>query len=148
LEKRNAALIARLTESRLDFVAADFPQANRFTIHILAAGLQAHGQDCSEALMAFNALLAGHTGLAPMFIALMSCPTTGPAAARRAARTAADIRSRKECRRPLPLPFLRDRSQYRPSIVNVGLANSRLHQWQIFVAGSGSLTGGFIRPIH
>ena len=37
MEKRNAALIARLTESRLDFVVADFPQANRFTIHILAA---------------------------------------------------------------------------------------------------------------
>jgi hypothetical protein len=36
LEKRNAALIARLTESRLDFVVAGFPQANRFTIDILA----------------------------------------------------------------------------------------------------------------
>ena len=34
---RNAALIARLMESGLDFVVGDFPQANRFTIHILAA---------------------------------------------------------------------------------------------------------------
>jgi hypothetical protein len=36
LEKRNAALIARLIESKLDFVVAGFPQANRFTIDILA----------------------------------------------------------------------------------------------------------------
>lgn len=34
---RSTAMIARLMESRVDFVAADFPLANRFTIHILAA---------------------------------------------------------------------------------------------------------------
>jgi DNA invertase Pin-like site-specific DNA recombinase len=34
---RNVEMIARLTESGLEFVAADFPHANRFTIHILAA---------------------------------------------------------------------------------------------------------------
>jgi DNA invertase Pin-like site-specific DNA recombinase len=34
---RNVEMIARLMESRLDFVAVDFPDANRFTIHILAA---------------------------------------------------------------------------------------------------------------
>ena len=34
---RSAALIAQLMDSGLDFVVADFPQATRFTIHILAA---------------------------------------------------------------------------------------------------------------
>ena len=34
---RNVEMISRLLESRLEFVAVDFPQANRFTIHILAA---------------------------------------------------------------------------------------------------------------
>ena len=34
---RNVEMIARLMESRLEFVAVDFPHANRFTIHILAA---------------------------------------------------------------------------------------------------------------
>jgi len=34
---RNVAFIAKLMESGVDFVAADFPQANRLTVHILAA---------------------------------------------------------------------------------------------------------------
>ena len=34
---RNVAMIARLMESGLDFVATDFPYANRFTIHVLSA---------------------------------------------------------------------------------------------------------------
>ena len=34
---RNVALISQLMESGVEFVAADFPQANRLTIHILAA---------------------------------------------------------------------------------------------------------------
>ena len=34
---RNVEMIASLMESGLEFVAADFPHANRFTIHILAA---------------------------------------------------------------------------------------------------------------
>jgi DNA invertase Pin-like site-specific DNA recombinase len=34
---RNVGLIAKLMESGLEFVAADFPHANRLTIHILAA---------------------------------------------------------------------------------------------------------------
>ena len=34
---RNVEMIARLMESGLEFVAVDFPHANRFTIHILAA---------------------------------------------------------------------------------------------------------------
>ena len=34
---RNVAMIARLMDSGLDFVATDFPYANKFTIHLLAA---------------------------------------------------------------------------------------------------------------
>jgi DNA invertase Pin-like site-specific DNA recombinase len=34
---RNVAFIANLMESSVDFVACDMPQANRLTIHILAA---------------------------------------------------------------------------------------------------------------
>jgi DNA invertase Pin-like site-specific DNA recombinase len=34
---RNVAMIARLMESGLDFVATDFPYANKFTIHVLSA---------------------------------------------------------------------------------------------------------------
>ena len=34
---RNVAFISKLMESGVDFVAIDFPQANRLTVHILAA---------------------------------------------------------------------------------------------------------------
>ncbi len=34
---RNVAFISNLMESGVEFVAADFPQANRLTVHILAA---------------------------------------------------------------------------------------------------------------
>jgi hypothetical protein len=34
---RNVGMIARLMDSGLDFVATDFPYANKFTIHVLAA---------------------------------------------------------------------------------------------------------------
>ena len=34
---RNVAFVSNLMESRVEFVAVDFPQANRLTVHILAA---------------------------------------------------------------------------------------------------------------
>ena len=34
---RNVAFISNLRESGVDFVVCDFPQANRLTVHILAA---------------------------------------------------------------------------------------------------------------
>jgi len=34
---RNVAFISKLMDSRVDFVAVDLPQANRVTVHILAA---------------------------------------------------------------------------------------------------------------
>lgn len=45
---RSAALIAKLLESGVDFVAADMPMANRFTIHILAAVAEYEARLISE----------------------------------------------------------------------------------------------------
>jgi DNA invertase Pin-like site-specific DNA recombinase len=45
---RSVALIANLMESGIDFVAADMPMANRFTIHILAAVAEYEAQLVSE----------------------------------------------------------------------------------------------------
>ena len=45
---RNVEMISRLLESRLEFVAVDFPQANRFTIHILAAVAESESRLISE----------------------------------------------------------------------------------------------------
>ena len=53
---RNAALISGLMESGLDFVAADFPQANRFTIHILAAVAEYEAKLISDRLRAALAM--------------------------------------------------------------------------------------------
>lgn len=53
---RSLDMIARLMESGLDFVAADFPHANKFTIHVLAAiaeyELRLHSVRTKEALAA------------------------------------------------------------------------------------------------
>ena len=40
---RNVAFISNLMESRVDFVAVDMPEANRLTIHILAAVAEYEG---------------------------------------------------------------------------------------------------------
>lgn len=45
---RNAALIAGLMESGVEFVAADMPLANRFTLHILAAVAEYEARLISE----------------------------------------------------------------------------------------------------
>jgi DNA invertase Pin-like site-specific DNA recombinase len=45
---RNVAFTSNLMESGVDFVAVDFPQANRLTIHILAAVAEHEAQMISE----------------------------------------------------------------------------------------------------
>jgi DNA invertase Pin-like site-specific DNA recombinase len=45
---RNVEMIARLMESGLEFVAVDFPHANRFTVHILAAVAEYEARLTSE----------------------------------------------------------------------------------------------------
>jgi len=49
---RNVELITRLMESGTEFVAVDFPHANRFTIHVLAAIAEYESQLLSERMKA------------------------------------------------------------------------------------------------
>lgn len=49
---RNVALTAALMESGVEFVAADFPQANRLTLHILAAIAEYEAKLISERVKA------------------------------------------------------------------------------------------------
>lgn len=49
---RNVAVISKLMESGVEFVAADFPQANRFTIHLLAAVAEYEAKLISERMKA------------------------------------------------------------------------------------------------
>ena len=52
---RNVELITRLMESGTEFVAVDFPHANRFTIHVLAAIAEYESQLLSERMKAVYA---------------------------------------------------------------------------------------------
>jgi DNA invertase Pin-like site-specific DNA recombinase len=54
---RNVAMITRLMESRLDFVAVDFPDANKFTVHILAAVAEYESKIQSERMKSVLAAL-------------------------------------------------------------------------------------------
>ena len=45
---RSVAFVSNLMESRVDFVAADFPEANRLTIHILSAVAEHEARMISE----------------------------------------------------------------------------------------------------
>jgi DNA invertase Pin-like site-specific DNA recombinase len=49
---RNVAMIARLLDSGIDFVATDFPHANKFTIHVLAAVAEYESRLQSERMKA------------------------------------------------------------------------------------------------
>lgn len=69
---RNVAFVSRLMESGVDFVAVDFPQANRLTIHILAAVAEHEARAISErtraalaAAKARGTKLGGHRGIVP-----------------------------------------------------------------------------------
>ncbi len=69
---RNVAFVSALMESGVEFVAADFPQANRLTIHILAAVAEHEAKAISErtnaALQAAKArgkTLGGFRGVSP-----------------------------------------------------------------------------------
>jgi DNA invertase Pin-like site-specific DNA recombinase len=53
---RNVAMIARLMESGVDFVATDFPYANKFTIHVLSAVAEYESRLQSERMKAVLAV--------------------------------------------------------------------------------------------
>jgi DNA invertase Pin-like site-specific DNA recombinase len=44
---RNVSFVSNLMESGVEFTAVDFPQANRLTVHILAAVAEHEAQSCS-----------------------------------------------------------------------------------------------------
>jgi len=54
---RNVSIVSRLMDSGVEFVAADFPQANRLTIHILAAIAEYESKLISERTKAALALV-------------------------------------------------------------------------------------------
>lgn len=69
---RNVAFVSNLMESGVDFTAADFPQANRLTVHILAAVAEHEAQMISTrtkaalaAAKARGTKLGGHRGVVP-----------------------------------------------------------------------------------
>jgi DNA invertase Pin-like site-specific DNA recombinase len=59
---RNVAMIARLMDSEVEFVAADFPYANRFTIHVLAAVAEYESKIQSERMKAVLAAIKQRGG--------------------------------------------------------------------------------------
>jgi len=84
---RNVALVSRLMETNVDFVAADMPLANRFTVHILASVAEYESRLISQRVRAAIAIakergrkFCGYRGEKP--------PTFSPAAQR--ARTKAE----------------------------------------------------------
>ena len=61
---RNVAMIARLMDSGLDFVAIDFPYANKVTIHVLAAVAEYESRIQSERTKAILAEMDPRSGTA------------------------------------------------------------------------------------
>jgi DNA invertase Pin-like site-specific DNA recombinase len=53
---RNVALVSRLMETSVDFVAADMPMANRFTLHIIAAVAEYESRLISQRIKAAYAV--------------------------------------------------------------------------------------------
>ena len=73
---RNVAFISNLMESGVEFVAVDFPTANRLTVHILAAVAEHEAgmisrrtKDALAAAKARGVKLGGHRGTVPPKIA-------------------------------------------------------------------------------
>jgi DNA invertase Pin-like site-specific DNA recombinase len=62
---RNVAFVSNLMESGIDFVAADFPQANRLTVHILAAVAEHERAMISERTRAALAAAKDRNGKLP-----------------------------------------------------------------------------------
>src|SRR3954471_2074689 len=69
---RNVAFVSNLMESGVEFTAVDFPQANRLTVHILAAVAEHEAQMISTrtkaalaAAKARGTKLGGHRGYVP-----------------------------------------------------------------------------------
>ena len=127
---RSCAMIASILTSGVDFVAADMPLANRFTIHILAAVAEYEARLISERT---KAALAAAKARGRKF----GCPNPSTAILTTAAREAAAkaIRMRAKLRALDYVPLLcelRDRgetnSRHCPSVDGDGNRNSKQAQ--------------------
>lgn len=94
---RSVAFVSNILESGVDFVAADFPEANRLTIHILSAVAEHEARMISErtkaalsAARARGVRLGGNRGNLPR-VAALGAQISAKVRAQRAAERANDI---------------------------------------------------------
>ncbi|HEY8614174.1 MAG TPA: recombinase family protein [Roseomonas sp.] len=95
---RNVAFVSNLMESGVEFVACDFPSANRLTVHILAAVAEHEGRMISErtkaalaAAKARGVKMGGHRGKVPTAEHRMASAATRAAKAQERARSLAPV---------------------------------------------------------
>jgi DNA invertase Pin-like site-specific DNA recombinase len=92
---RNVATIAQLMESKVDFVAVDFPHANRFTLHILAAIAEHESRLMSERMKSIIAARrAGGQRWIPPSNGQRCFPPGSQAASARVRRARSEARAR------------------------------------------------------
>jgi DNA invertase Pin-like site-specific DNA recombinase len=94
---RNVAFVSHLLESGVDFVAADFPEANRLTIHILSAVAEHEARMISDrtkaalnAARARGVMLGGDRGNLPA-VAMKGAAASAAARARLSDERARDL---------------------------------------------------------
>lgn len=94
---RSVAFVSNILESGVDFVAADFPEANRLTIHILAAVAEHEARMISErtraalsAARARGVILGGDRGNLPR-VAALGAQISAKVRSQRAAERARDL---------------------------------------------------------
>lgn len=94
---RSVAFVSNILESGVDFVAADFPEANRLTIHILSAVAEHEARMISErtkaalgAARARGVTLGGDRGNLPS-VAALGAQISAKVRAQRAAERASDL---------------------------------------------------------
>lgn len=94
---RSVAFVSNILESGVDFVAADFPEANRLTIHILSAVAEHEARMISDrtkaalsAARARGVVLGGDRGNLPA-VAAMGAQASAEVRSHRAAQRARDL---------------------------------------------------------
>jgi len=129
---RSVAFVSNILESGVDFVAADFPEANRLTIHILSAVAEHEARMISErtkaalrAAKARGVRLGGDRG-------------NLPAVAAKGARASAAVRSRRAVERARDLaPLIASLREAGRSFEAIA---AELHEWGIPSAKGGIWT--------
>ncbi len=118
---RNVALTSKLMESGVEFVAADFPQANRLTIHILAAIAEYEAKLISERV---KAAIVASKARGVIWGGNRNAPTLHLDAARRVAN---ETRRRRAIARAVDLePLLMEMRESGKSLEGMAAELSRL----------------------